>query len=99
MKKILAECNNRLFIKANCSGIHQIILITDGLAIYLFKGSKLPYLDIYDVLKWHQKELEYGTMRKPPYRKEYLDEYRNMIEITTKAIENFKNGKLEIKND
>jgi len=94
MRRIFAECNNRLFIKANYSGIHRLILLTDSLAIYLFKGSKLPYLDIHDVLKWHQKELEYGTNRVPQYSKNYLDEYRRMIEITTKAIKNFKNEKL-----
>lgn len=102
MKGIYAECDNRLFIKANYSGIHQLILITDGLAHYYFRKGKTPYLDIQDVLKWHQKELEYGTNRVPQYSKNYLNECRRIIKLITKVIEDFENEKLlckEIKND
>jgi len=93
MKHIFAEHDNKLFIRADYSGIHQLILISDRFVFYSFKGDKFSYLDIHDVLKWHQKELEYGTKRKPPYLKKYLDEYRKMIKIITKAIEDFENEK------
>jgi len=94
MRRIYAECDDQLFIKANYSGIHQLILITDGLAHYYFRKGKTPYLDVRDVLKWHQKELEHGMKRSPPYLKKCLNKYRKMIKIMTKVIKDFENEKL-----
>jgi len=93
MKEIFAEYNDRLFIRADRSGIHQLILISDSFIFYLFKGSR--YLDACDVLKWHEKELKHGIVQKPPYLKKNLNKYREMIKILTKAIADFKKKKGE----
>lgn len=38
------------------SGIHPIVVMTDGIPISIWDGGKKPYLALDDVIAWYDKE-------------------------------------------
>ena len=46
-----------LYVKARCSGIHQLVILCDGLTLTFFGREKQAYLLVSDAIAWHEKEL------------------------------------------
>ena len=45
------------YLDTRASGIHYLVLLTDGFKFYQWKGDKRTYLLLDDVIQWHEKEL------------------------------------------
>jgi hypothetical protein len=48
---------NKLYVKFKHSGIHPLILHTDGLPVGTFGSRKTLYIAVDEVIAWHEKEL------------------------------------------
>lgn len=90
-KEIFVKTNSgRIFVLVQYSGMHSLVLLTDGLHVFFFEKDGNSYLDLDDVISWHEKEAKYIKKKHLKAKcVKYLDFFK-------KAKENFKNGIYEI---
>ena len=46
-----------MFIDVRACGIHMLCLVTDGMTLTTFKGTKQVYIRVNDAIEWHEKEM------------------------------------------
>lgn len=61
-KTILAILNDKLCIMAKHCGIHPLIVLMDGFALYFYKRK--GYLAVSDVIRWHESEAALRALSK-----------------------------------
>jgi hypothetical protein len=72
-KSPIVECKGVFYVNTKASGIHQLVILIDGMNITVFKGHKREgmFLKLDDAIAWHEKELAETKGRSG--RRDYLD--------------------------
>lgn len=78
----------------NCA-IPSLVLATSGIGVTKIKGSKGLFVNINDIIEWHEKELKYNkTKYTEGERKKYIKTLENNLTelyIVVKEIDDEKN--------
>jgi hypothetical protein len=83
----------RLFVRAEWSGIHPLVIACDGLTLTYFGWEDGPYLDVEIAAAWHEKELrkidedgrDFGCRKH----------CQKNLDIFRRALEAFRRGETE----
>ncbi len=55
-KTPFAECNGKLYIDFDYTGIHPMIALIDALGLVRFGGTGRRYMGLDEAIEWHEKE-------------------------------------------
>jgi hypothetical protein len=75
----------RLFVHVRHSGIHPLVVMVDGMTLTYFGRRDGPYLDVVDIIAWHEKELRESGGRSGSQK---------LLEAFRTGLTKFREGKI-----
>ena len=84
--------DENLYVLLKYSGINPLIVLTDGIGMTIFKGSRKTYLTVSDVISWFVNEIAYGETHGYPENE--LKRYKKHKIFFEEHLKQFHDGEM-----